>query len=109
MSAVLPLPPDGGTEVEMDCSAIVLEKEVMLNPARVSESGALTRRKQSPELEQKTSEPLPTKGGRGRKGTPTQRQARFEPEQNISDNWRLKGGSDAYPLRTTARAGAKHI
>ncbi len=28
VSVVLPLPPDGGAEVEMDCSAIVLENRI---------------------------------------------------------------------------------
>ncbi len=31
-----------------------------------------------------------------------------EPEQNTSDNWRLKAGGGAYPTRTTAQAGEKH-
>ncbi len=49
------------------------QKEVMLNPALVSQSGVLTRRKQPPEPEQSTSDNWPLEGVRGRKRTPTQR------------------------------------
>ncbi len=39
------------------------QKEVMLNPARVSQSGAFSRRKHPPEPEQNTSETWPLSGG----------------------------------------------
>ncbi len=72
------------------------QKEVTLDPARISQCGALTPRKQPLEPEQKPFENWPLKGGRGRKETPTKRQARPEPGLSTFENWRLKRGSGTY-------------